>query len=930
VHVWDQAAGVLIHVGGQGVIIAVLGICVYLAVSVLPLFESGGAVPEGGGTYPARSALAFAQLDEYRVSAGFLSMDGSFDLVDLQTGRVIDSREVLPSGKRLTAWSRDAASGYTALGFDDGTVQLGTTGFESEVLGPDMMPESARDIEVGRRVVVPASGPKWAGVAERLSPEQFRVTRPILELRDPVAVTRGSGAIRAIDYRARAGKEFMVVLREDGSAEYELVRTTRPLGGGKPRVRFDSFPIVIDSQPGRVVPDRIFVLGDGTSVLVLWNDGTVVRLTSGEPAERPIVSVETFSALTPGSRVCTATMLLGGLTLMIGDDAGWVSAAFVAVDPSAGTSDGGRLVTGHRFRIGESAVTSLGVSPRDRSIVAGDASGRVVVRNVTSEKVVVDLSGAITGAASFVGIAPKMDGLLACAADGSYRFWELRPGHPEASFKSLFGKVQYEGLPEPRHVYQSSSGEDVTEVKLGLIPLIVGTLKATIFAMLFATPIAVLAAIYTSEFMHPSLRTAIKPAVEMMASLPSVVLGFIAAMIVAPYMSRVVPAVLVGLGVVPVGVLLGAHLWQLVPIHVLARLSSFRRMVMILSVLAASVGASALLGPVVERTLFVPTRHDVLVAAGSVESLPPDQWPAWVGRRPTMSPDDDRRLRLSGLSFRDGAVVRPVEPTTPEAAAAVAAASAGDAMSPSLRRWLDGNIGVPWPGWLLLLIPVAAGGLAVVHAKFISHPFNVAMSRRSASEAATWQLLKFLVMLGATLALAAGGATALSALGLDPRDSFFGPFNQRNTLVVGLIMGFAVIPIIYTISEDAMSSVPASLRSAALGAGATAWQTALSVVLPVAASGVFSACMIGLGRAVGETMIVVMATGNTPTMNWNIFEGFRTLSANIAVELPEAPRDSTHYRALFLCGLVLFAMTFTVNTTAEVVRQRFRRRSASL
>ena len=95
-------------------------------------------------------------------------------------------------------------------------------------------------------------------------------------------------------------------------------------------------------------------------------------------------------------------------------------------------------------------------------------------------------------------------------------------------------------------------------------------------------------------------------------------------------------------------------------------------------------------------------------------------------------------------------------------------------------------------------------------------------------------------------------------------------------------------------------------------------------------SGLFSAVMIGLGRAVGETMIVLMAAGNTPVMDWNIFNGFRTLSANIAVELPEAVQDSTHYRMLFLAALVLFAMTFVVNTVAELVRLRFRKRAYQL
>jgi phosphate transport system permease protein len=151
-------------------------------------------------------------------------------------------------------------------------------------------------------------------------------------------------------------------------------------------------------------------------------------------------------------------------------------------------------------------------------------------------------------------------------------------------------------------------------------------------------------------------------------------------------------------------------------------------------------------------------------------------------------------------------------------------------------------------------------------------------------------------------------------------------FEQRNSLVVGFMMGFAVIPIIFTIAEDALSNVPLSLTVGSLALGASRWQTAIRIVVPTASAGIFSGLMIGLGRAVGETMIVVMATGNTPVMNWNIFSGMRTLSANIAVELPEAAEHSTLYRTLFLGALLLFIVTFLVNTVAEVMRQHLRER----
>jgi phosphate transport system permease protein len=162
----------------------------------------------------------------------------------------------------------------------------------------------------------------------------------------------------------------------------------------------------------------------------------------------------------------------------------------------------------------------------------------------------------------------------------------------------------------------------------------------------------------------------------------------------------------------------------------------------------------------------------------------------------------------------------------------------------------------------------------------------------------------------------------LDNLGLD--------YDQRNALVVGLAMGLAVIPTIFSIAEDAIYGVPTHLINGSLALGATPWQTLIRVVMLTASPGIFSAVMIGLGRAVGETMIVLMATGNTPVMDLNVFEGMRTFAANIAVELPESEVNSTHYRILFLAALVLFLLTFVFNTAAELVRQRLRTRYGNL
>jgi phosphate transport system permease protein len=227
-------------------------------------------------------------------------------------------------------------------------------------------------------------------------------------------------------------------------------------------------------------------------------------------------------------------------------------------------------------------------------------------------------------------------------------------------------------------------------------------------------------------------------------------------------------------------------------------------------------------------------------------------------------------------------------------------------------------------------LPLAALAALAVVSRVVNPWLRRATAGWSQRRSAVAALVSFAVGVVATLAIAAAVAVLLDSLRLDTRGGIFGTYVQRNALVVAIGMSFAIIPLIFTLADDALSSVPDHLKSASLGAGATPWQTAIRVIVPAAASGLFSAVMIGLGRAVGETMIVLMAAGNTPIIDWNVFNGFQTLSAAIATELPEAARGSSHYRVLFLAALVLFALTFVVNTVAELVRQRFRRRSHEL
>ena len=233
------------------------------------------------------------------------------------------------------------------------------------------------------------------------------------------------------------------------------------------------------------------------------------------------------------------------------------------------------------------------------------------------------------------------------------------------------------------------------------------------------------------------------------------------------------------------------------------------------------------------------------------------------------------------------------------------------------------------PGWMMLFLPLSIFAVAFFNMRVVNPWLKVIGGEWGQQAFAFAALIRFVASTVACLLLAyfLSGFVGMFA---DARGTYVDAYDPRNALVVGFVMGFAVIPIIYTIADDALTSVPGHLRSASLGCGATPWQTAMRIVVPTAMSGLFSAVMIGLGRAVGETMIVLMATGSTSVMELNIFEGFRTLSANIATELPEAPKGGWHYRLLFLSGLVLFAFTFIINTAAEAVRLRFRKRAVNL
>lgn len=511
--------------------------------------------------------------------------------------------------------------------------------------------------------------------------------------------------------------------------------------------------------PAATAPLSLALDYEGTHAFVGTEAGTLLEYTVANPHGAPdIVPVYANQGIT------ALGMLVGGHSLVVGGAAGRVEVWFRA--RAADGSGAPRLIQGHSFDSHRAAVEGYAASNRDRTFLTWDATGIAKLHYATSSSTRLSFE---IGIAEHMTMAPKGDGLVIGRTDGTIESWNLENPHPEASPNALFTKVHYEGYPKPGHVWQSTGASDEFEPKLGLMPLIFGTLKGTFYALLFSVPIAVFAAVYTSLFMHPQLRSIVKPTMEMMAALPSVVLGFLAGLWLAPVLQHSMPAALLAPLPLAVAIVGFGWLWRRLPRTAAARIWPGTETFALIAVIIATIGLC-------------------------------------VGLNPAM----------------DGAF---------------------------------------------------EGGF--LHWLYATFDFR---------------------------------------------------YDQRNALVIGIAMGLAVIPIIFTISEDSLSNVPRALKAASLALGATPWQTAWRVVLPAASPGIFAAIVIGLGRAVGETMIVLMATGNTPIMDWSPFNGLRTLAANIAVEIPEAPHEGSLYRILFLTALILFAMTFVVNTVAEVVRHRLRQK----
>jgi phosphate transport system permease protein len=260
-------------------------------------------------------------------------------------------------------------------------------------------------------------------------------------------------------------------------------------------------------------------------------------------------------------------------------------------------------------------------------------------------------------------------------------------------------------------------------------------------------------------------------------------------------------------------------------------------------------------------------------------------------------------------------------------AAAVALAPAAERLlfQGDVGSWLDGRDGSGFGGWVVAMLPPAAVAVTWFVGRVVNPWLRQVGAVWSPRRAGLVSLVVFAAGVAGVLLLSVGAAAFFDAVRLDTRGGLFGSYVQRNAMVVAVGMSFAIIPLVFTIADDALTSVPEHLRSASLGAGATPWQTAVRVIVPAAASGLFSAVMIGLGRAVGETMIVAIAAGSQARIVTGPLEAGQTMTGFIANSaLGDSRVGSLEYNTLFAVGLLLFVITLIINFISIRLVNRFR------
>ncbi|MBE7374180.1 ABC transporter permease subunit [Pseudomonas lopnurensis] len=725
----DHLARWYVSVGGLAVLGAITLIFFYLAQVVLPMFQ-GAELEARAAQQPAWLADAgeplLLAIEEQNQVALRLGSDGQARFFGLRDGALLASRALpLPAGSHIVSVGQDTpGTRRLVLGLDNGQALVVEHNYR--ITYPN-----------NQKTITPELAYPFGDEPLQLDPEGRPIEQAAVSLNGKTLLVAGATGTSLHAQRIASSENLLT-----GEVSLEQERLNLPqLAEPIRKLLVDPRQMWLYAVSGKASAD-------------------VFDLRRKQLNGR-------YKLVGDNSEITSVSPLLGGISLMVGDSKGAIGQWFMV----RGADGQAELKNVRNFQLGSSPIRQILPEERRKGFLALDDGGRLGIFHSTAHRTLVTQQ--VADGAALAALSPRATRLLVESGQGLQRFVIDNP-HPEISWSALWGKVWYESYPEPDYVWQSTSANSDFEPKLSLAPLAFGTLKAAFYAMLLAAPLAICAAFYTAYFMAPSLRSKVKPVIELMEALPTVILGFFAGLFLAPFLENHLPGIFSLLLLMPVGILFAAWTWSRLPQGVR---------------LAVPDGW--------EAVLLIPVI--LLVGFGSLEISG----------------------HLENWFF------------------------GGD-----MRLWLSNEMGIP--------------------------------------------------------------------------------FDQRNALVIGLAMGFAVIPTIYSIAEDAVFSVPRSLTLGSLALGATPWQTLTRVVLLTASPGIFSALMIGMGRAVGETMIVLMATGNTPIMEVNIFEGMRTLAANVAVEMPESEVGGTHYRVLFLAALVLLMFTFVMNTLAELIRQRLRGKYASL
>ena len=734
-HVKDVATGYLMAFGGIGVIVAIVLIAFYLLYVVIPMFKSAHIEEVATYSVPAQgdagNSLVYA-LEEQREVAMRVNDQGQALFFKAKDGEIIKAVDFnIPEGVEITSLATgDQTKRAVGLGLSDGSVIFFS--HEYAVTYPD-----------DKRLITPSVFFPFGEQPVQILPAGEEVKQLSVQYSEDEATIVAHGS--------QAEIKLINILKEESmlSDEVEITREENTL-------LIDAADIVDLKMD---IEQRELYVADAYGNVYFYD-------ISNKTESRLVQKVK---AVEDGVKITAIEFLAGGISILIGDSSGQIAQWFPVRDDDNNYT----LEKVRYFDDQTSAITAIAPEHSRKGFVAVDESGELGIYHTTAHRTVA-LEQIDDHALNKIILSPRANAALIENDKGELQYWHFDNEHPEISFQSIWGKVWYESRQEPEYIWQSSSASSDFEPKFSLTPLAYGTFKASFYAMMFAIPLAILGAMFTAYFMAPKMRQVVKPTIEIMEALPTVILGFLAGLWLAPFTETHLPGMFALLICVPLSIILAAAVWEFVPDHV---------------------------------------KHKI-----------PDGWEAAL-----LMP-----IIIIAVAFSIG-ISQPIE----------AAFFGGN-----MPLWLSTEMGIT--------------------------------------------------------------------------------YDQRNSMVVGFAMGFAVIPTIFSISEDAVYSVPKHLTTGSLALGATPWQTITRVVLLTASPGIFSAVMIGLGRAVGETMIVVMATGNTAIMDMSIFEGFRAMSANIAVEMPETEVDSTHYRILFLGALVLFGITFFFNTVAEVVRQRLRTKYSSL